>query len=234
MGAQWTFLSDPGRTVQQDLDIQEYTDPEHDPMIPHTLVLKPGLVVHSVYNGYWFWGRPSVPTSGTTCGRFRVRSAPTGISANPGSVKPGMRATSRPSTAGIEPPTEELWNQSSELNAQRHDHPPCPGAVVRLPMRGAISCQHALYMLRWLRRAPEDFLTGPVADVGDTGLPDELGCTPSRLTNLPTAKLADMQLAICTTLGCTARRPGSATRPVVIGTAPVSRSLPQATVDPLS
>ena len=45
--------------MQQDLDIQEYTDPEHDPMIPHTLVLKPGLVVHSVYNGYWFWGRPS-------------------------------------------------------------------------------------------------------------------------------------------------------------------------------
>ena len=28
-------------------------------MIPHTLVLKPGLVVHSIYNGYWFWGRPS-------------------------------------------------------------------------------------------------------------------------------------------------------------------------------
>jgi hypothetical protein len=29
-------------------------------MIPHTLVLKPGLIVHSVYNGYWFWGRPSL------------------------------------------------------------------------------------------------------------------------------------------------------------------------------
>jgi len=28
-------------------------------MVPHTLVLKPGLVIHSVYNGYWFWGRPS-------------------------------------------------------------------------------------------------------------------------------------------------------------------------------
>jgi len=28
-------------------------------MIPHTLVLKPGLVIHSIYNGYWFWGRPS-------------------------------------------------------------------------------------------------------------------------------------------------------------------------------
>jgi peroxiredoxin len=60
VGAYWPFLSDPGRIVQQDLDIQEYTDPENNPMIPHTLVLKPGLVVHSVYNGYWFWGRPSV------------------------------------------------------------------------------------------------------------------------------------------------------------------------------
>ena len=59
VGATWTFLSDPGRTIQKDLDIQEYTDPEHDPMIPHTLVLGPGLLVHSVYNGYWFWGRPS-------------------------------------------------------------------------------------------------------------------------------------------------------------------------------
>ena len=60
VGAQWPFLSDPGRTVQKDLDIQEYTDPERDPMIPHTLVLRPGLVIHRVYNGYWFWGRPSI------------------------------------------------------------------------------------------------------------------------------------------------------------------------------
>ena len=29
-------------------------------MIPHTVVLKPGLVIHSIYNGYWFWGRPSI------------------------------------------------------------------------------------------------------------------------------------------------------------------------------
>jgi peroxiredoxin len=59
VGAEWTFLSDVGRKVQKDLQIQEYTDPYHDPMIPHTLVLKPGLVIHSIYNGYWFWGRPS-------------------------------------------------------------------------------------------------------------------------------------------------------------------------------
>ena len=60
VGAQWTFLSDAGRKLQKDLDINEYTDPHHDPMIPHTLVLKPGLVIYSVYNGYWYWGRPSV------------------------------------------------------------------------------------------------------------------------------------------------------------------------------
>ena len=47
IGAQWPFLEDPDRIVQKDLDIQEYTDTEHDPMIPHTLVLKPGLVIYS-------------------------------------------------------------------------------------------------------------------------------------------------------------------------------------------
>ena len=59
LGAQWLFLTDPGRKVQKDLDIKEYTDPTHDPMIPHTLVLEPGLRIYRVYNGYWFWGRPS-------------------------------------------------------------------------------------------------------------------------------------------------------------------------------
>ena|SRR5256712_10632162 len=59
LGAQWLFLTDPQRTIQKDLGIQEYTDPHHDPMIPHTLVLEPALRIYSVYNGYWFWGRPS-------------------------------------------------------------------------------------------------------------------------------------------------------------------------------
>ena len=58
VGAHWPFLSDPGRTIQKDLDIQEYTDPQHNPMVPHTFVLEPGLVIYSVYNGYWYWGRP--------------------------------------------------------------------------------------------------------------------------------------------------------------------------------
>jgi peroxiredoxin len=57
--AHWPFLSDPARKVQKDLDIAEYTDPTHNPMIPHTIVLEPGLVIYKVYVGYWFFGRPS-------------------------------------------------------------------------------------------------------------------------------------------------------------------------------
>jgi peroxiredoxin len=60
MAAHWPFLSDPGRKVQKDLDIAEYTDPTNNPMIPHTIVLEPGLIVYKIYNGYWYFGRPTV------------------------------------------------------------------------------------------------------------------------------------------------------------------------------
>ena len=49
VGAHWPFLSDSRRIVQKDLDIAEYTDPVHDPMIPHVIVLEPGLVIHKIY-----------------------------------------------------------------------------------------------------------------------------------------------------------------------------------------
>ena len=60
VGAHWPFLSDARRVVQKDLDIAEYTDPLHNPMIPHTIVLEPGLVIYKIYNGYWFFGRPTI------------------------------------------------------------------------------------------------------------------------------------------------------------------------------
>ena len=60
VGAHWPFLSDPARKIQKDLEIAEYTDPMHNPMIPHTIVLEPGLVVYKVYDGYWFFGRPTI------------------------------------------------------------------------------------------------------------------------------------------------------------------------------
>ena len=60
VGAHWTFLSDAGRKLQKDLDIAEYTDPHHNPMVPHTLVLEPELRVYKIYMGYWYFGRPTV------------------------------------------------------------------------------------------------------------------------------------------------------------------------------
>jgi peroxiredoxin len=60
VGAHWPFLSDPGRKVQKDLDIAEYTDSKHNPMIPHTIVLEPQLVIHKIYMGYWYFGRPTL------------------------------------------------------------------------------------------------------------------------------------------------------------------------------
>lgn len=60
IGAHWPFLYDEERVVQKDLDIKEYTDTEHDIMIPHTIVLKPELEIAAVFNGYWYWGRPSM------------------------------------------------------------------------------------------------------------------------------------------------------------------------------
>lgn len=138
---------------------------------------------------------------------------------------------------------DELWQQSADLNAERtSDHPLCGGAVQRVRDRDTTSCQYALFMLRWLGKAPEDFLTGPVVDVGDVRLPDagpdrrlrwdlgqlhaalneqrqergltwaelaaELGCTPARLTNLRTARLADMGLVLRVTQWL--RRPAAA------------------------
>lgn len=125
---------------------------------------------------------------------------------------------------------DALWEQSAQLNAEGGDHPLCGGALGRQGGRGATSCQYALFMLRWLGRAPEDFLTGPGTHTGDIRLPesgpdrrlrwdlsrlqdvlneerrgrsltwaqlaDELGCTPSRLTNLRTARMADLEFTM--------------------------------------
>jgi len=29
-------------------------------MIPHVIVLEPGFVIHKIYNGYWFFGGPTM------------------------------------------------------------------------------------------------------------------------------------------------------------------------------
>jgi peroxiredoxin len=56
----WVFLYDQKRTVQSELGLEEYTDPIHKPLIPHVFLLKPKLEVYKIYNGYWYWGRPTL------------------------------------------------------------------------------------------------------------------------------------------------------------------------------
>ena len=75
VGAWWTFLADPGRIVQRDLDIQEYTDPEHDPMIPHTLVLNLGSSSTASTTATGSGAALRSTTSGGTCARRRGRVA---------------------------------------------------------------------------------------------------------------------------------------------------------------
>lgn len=55
---------------------------------------------------------------------------------------------------------DELWDLSSALNEVRDDHPISPSTLTSMQRRRATSCQHALFMLRWLDRCPEDFLRG--------------------------------------------------------------------------
>jgi len=45
LGANWDLFIRSGRKVQKDLDIAEYTDTEHKPMIPQFIVLEPGIVI---------------------------------------------------------------------------------------------------------------------------------------------------------------------------------------------
>jgi peroxiredoxin len=59
LGARWTFLSDPQRTVQARLGLREATDTVNDPYVPAVFTLHPDRTIHTAYDGYWFWGRPT-------------------------------------------------------------------------------------------------------------------------------------------------------------------------------
>jgi hypothetical protein len=126
---------------------------------------------------------------------------------------------------------DQLWQLSAELNDQRRDHPISPSTLSKMAAKPRTSCQHALFMLRWLDRTPESFLVGVVGDDPRFALPqagpdrrlrwslkrlwavvdekrrqegltwrqlaDLVGCTPSQLTGLRTARFAtDMDLAM--------------------------------------
>jgi peroxiredoxin len=92
LGAHWPFLSDPGRKVQKDLDIAEYTDPLHNPMIPHVIVLEPGLVIYKIYMGYWFFGRPTMEDLRQDLRALPRNAGRTGTSQRPSSERRGNKA----------------------------------------------------------------------------------------------------------------------------------------------
>jgi peroxiredoxin len=60
LGARWTFLSDADRALQAQLGLRETTDTLNDPYVPAVFVLNPELGVRTAYNGYWYWGRPTI------------------------------------------------------------------------------------------------------------------------------------------------------------------------------
>jgi peroxiredoxin len=61
LGATFLFLCDHERTVIAELDIVDTTDPNHPRIaIPYTFVLDAGRVIHKIYNGWWYLGRPTV------------------------------------------------------------------------------------------------------------------------------------------------------------------------------
>ncbi len=126
---------------------------------------------------------------------------------------------------------DAVWAQSSVLNERRHDHPIAVETITGMRKRNDTSCQHALFLLRWIGRAPEAFIADPVPGTAGVGLPaagpdrrlrwnlralydavnvrkgeegltwsslaDLLGCTPSQLTGIKTARFAiGMRLAM--------------------------------------
>jgi peroxiredoxin len=60
LGARFTFLSDAERRWLGILGLRETTDTVHDPYQPAAFSLLPDLTIHRAYNGYWYWGRPTM------------------------------------------------------------------------------------------------------------------------------------------------------------------------------
>lgn len=73
----------------------------------------------------------------------------------------GRRTELGLSWAGV---AREIWHLSCDLNDRRHDHPISASTLTNMGKRGQTSCQHALFVLRWLGRSPESFLEGSIGD----------------------------------------------------------------------
>jgi peroxiredoxin len=63
LAATYTFLSDHDRKAIRQLDIVEVTAPDFKyglVALPYSFSLAPDLTIHTIYNGWWFVGRPTL------------------------------------------------------------------------------------------------------------------------------------------------------------------------------
>jgi peroxiredoxin len=63
LAATYTFLSDHERRAIRQLDIVEVTAPDFKyglVALPYTFSLGPDLIIHAIYDGWWFVGRPTM------------------------------------------------------------------------------------------------------------------------------------------------------------------------------
>jgi hypothetical protein len=68
----------------------------------------------------------------------------------------------------------DMWAEAAGLHASLdgHEHPIAVSTITQLRDGSDTTCQHALVMLRWLRRPPEDFIADPVRGTTDMPLPE--------------------------------------------------------------
>lgn len=65
-----------------------------------------------------------------------------------------------------------VWDQSHILNAGRpKDHPIAVSTIRNIGARGGGTCQHALFLLRWLELPPEAFIAEPAPGTAGVPLP---------------------------------------------------------------
>jgi hypothetical protein len=64
-----------------------------------------------------------------------------------------------------------LWQQSRALNEKRNDHPIAAATIRSLAEGRGLSCQHALFVLRWLGVPPETFVAAPRPGTAGVPLP---------------------------------------------------------------
>ena len=60
VGARWPFFSDNERKLLHQLELADESEHRYGPVyIPYTFVLDGDRIIHKVYMGWWFVGRPT-------------------------------------------------------------------------------------------------------------------------------------------------------------------------------